>query len=435
MSTWAVVGGGLLGMTVAHTLAKKGAKVTLLESSAHLGGLADAWELGDITWDRHYHVTLLSDMSTRGLLAELGLDDSMQWKKSKTGFFSNGKLHPFSSALDFARFPLLNPLEKFRLGTTIVRASRLTNWESIEDQTVEQWLTKLSGKSVFDKIWRPLLMAKLGESYQTTSATFIWATIQRLYAARRSGLKEEMFGYLPGGYAAMLRRFEKALRELSVTIICNAAVEKVTGCDSGLAVQLKDGESMVFDRVVMTVPAPLAAQYCPELSTEEKRDLSQVSYLGIICGSVLLEAPLSPYYVTNILDSTIRFTGLIEMSALVDPDQIKRHGLLYIPRYLPPDHADFLRTDEDLREEMVAGLRRMHASIDTNKILAFKISRARHVFPRPSPGYSKRVPAIDSTVSGLSIVNSAHILNGTLNVNETVSLAQREALRLYALAS
>ena len=45
-----------------------------------------------------------------------------------------------------------------------------------------------------------IIAAKLGESYQKTSAVFIWATIQRLYGARRSGLKKEMFGFVPGGY-------------------------------------------------------------------------------------------------------------------------------------------------------------------------------------------------------------------------------------------
>jgi protoporphyrinogen oxidase len=428
-----VVGGGLLGMTVAHTLGKKGCKVTLIESAPSLGGLADAWKIGDITWDRHYHVTLLSDSFTRGLLSELGLDAAMHWKKSQTGFYGNGRLYPFSNALDFARFPLLNPIEKIRLVMTILRASRLQDWRSIEDLTVEEWLTGLSGKSVFEKIWRPLLHAKLGEEYKTTSATFIWATIQRLYAARRSGLKEEMFGYLPGGYAVMLKKFEEAVVQAGITTICNAKVQSVVRCEAGISVELEKEEILKFDRVIVTVPAPLAAGLCPGLSQQEKQTLQQVSYLGIVCGSALLESPLSPYYVTNILDQSIPFTGLIEMSALVDPDQIKNHGLLYIPRYLPPDHTDFSRSDEELESEMITALKRMHPSLSQNKLLAFRISRARFVFPRPAPGYSKRLPAIDSSVPGLSIVSSAHILNGTLNVNETVSLAQREALRLHAL--
>jgi protoporphyrinogen oxidase len=431
--SWGVVGGGLLGMTAAFTLAKKGCRVTLFEAAPNLGGLADAWKLGDIQWDRHYHVTLLSDSATRGLLTELGLDSSMHWRKTQTGFYSKGRLYPFSSALDFARFPLLNAFEKFKLGTTILRASRLQNWQSIEHLTVEEWLTQLSGPSVFEKIWRPLLRAKLGEDYKTTSATFIWATIQRLYAARRSGLKEEMFGYLPGGYAAMLQSFELALERSGVRILRDVRVQRIEAVDSGLSVRIDGAGHTEFDRVIVTLPAPVSACLCPGLKEAERQALAQVSYLGIVCGSVLLESPVSPYYVTNILDETIPFTGLIEMSALVDANQIKGQGLLYIPRYLPPDHKDFARSDQELEEEMISALKRMHPSIANNRILAFRLSRSRYVFPRPTPGYSHRVPVIDSSIPGLSFLNSAHILNGTLNVNETVGLATRETLRLHAL--
>ena len=62
-----------------------------------------------------------------------------------------------------------------------------------------------------EKIWLPLLRAKLGENYRETSAAFIWATIARMYAARRTGMKRELFGYVPGGYARIIERFAKAL--------------------------------------------------------------------------------------------------------------------------------------------------------------------------------------------------------------------------------
>ena len=68
----AIVGGGLLGLTLALRLAQRGYRVTLLEAADHVGGLADAWQLGDVTWDRHYHVTLLSDSHLRGILRRAG---------------------------------------------------------------------------------------------------------------------------------------------------------------------------------------------------------------------------------------------------------------------------------------------------------------------------------------------------------------------------
>jgi protoporphyrinogen oxidase len=432
---WAVVGGGLLGMTVAHTLAKMNCDVTVFESAPACGGLACAWQIGDIVWDRHYHVTLFSDQALRGLLSELGLDADMRWKKTRTGFYSNGVIYPFSNALDYLRFPLLNPIEKLRLASTIVRASRLKDWHSIEDITVEEWLTRLSGSSVFQKIWRPLLLAKLGADYESTSATFLWATIQRLYAARRTGLKEELFGYLPGGYAKMLGKFESALTGAGVRILVNTKVRSIEKSPAGLQVRLDSGESFSFARVVVTVPSPVAPHLCPCLNEKERDDLAQIQYLGIICASVLLRSSISKYYVTNILDESIPFTGLIEMSALVDASEFKNHGLLYIPRYLRPNHPDFAKSDDELQREMLSSLKRMHPSLADDDVLAFKVSRVRYVFPRPTLGYSRQVPAIDSSVPGLSIVNSAHILNGTLNANETIGLAQREARRLHALAN
>ncbi|MFN9968647.1 MAG: FAD-dependent oxidoreductase, partial [Phycisphaerae bacterium] len=179
---WAVLGGGILGMTVALRLAQQGHRVTLMEGRQHLGGLADAWALGDITWDRHYHVTLLSDSYARGLLKELSLEDQMEWVETKTGFFTDGRLHSMSNSLEFLRFPPLSLIDKFRLGATIFYASRVKNWQALEQIPVADWLRKLSGKQTFEKMWLPLLRAKLGDCWRDTSAAFIWATIARMYA-------------------------------------------------------------------------------------------------------------------------------------------------------------------------------------------------------------------------------------------------------------
>ena len=225
---WAVVGGGVLGMTTALRLAQAGHQVTLFEAADHLGGLADAWKLGEITWDRHYHVTLLSDSFTRKILGEVNLDDDMQWVETKTGFFTNGQLHSMSSSWEFLTFPPLSLWSKFRLGLTISVGSKIKNWKRLEKMLVADWLTKWSGKTTFEKMWLPLLRSKLGENYKKTSAAFIWATIARLYAARRTGLKKEMFGYLPGGYARFLDSFEQYLKDNGVTLKTGCAVKNLS---------------------------------------------------------------------------------------------------------------------------------------------------------------------------------------------------------------
>ena len=218
----AIIGSGFLGLTLALRLRNRGDRVTVFESAPEIGGLASAWQIGDVTWDRHYHVTLLSDSFTRKIVEEIGLGDEFQWVETKTGFYTDGKLVSMSSTPEFLKFPPLGIISKLRLGGTIFFASRVKDWKALEKISVEDWLTKLSGKKTFEKMWKPLLKAKLGEAYKETSAAFIWATIQRMYAARNSGLKKEMFGYVRGGYARVLKRFEQVLREKGVDIRLNS---------------------------------------------------------------------------------------------------------------------------------------------------------------------------------------------------------------------
>jgi protoporphyrinogen oxidase len=431
MPNIAIIGSGFLGLTLALRLRNRGDRVTVFESAPEIGGLASAWQIGDVTWDRHYHVTLLSDSFTRKIVEEIGLGDEFEWVETKTGFYTDGKLVSMSSTPEFLKFPPLGIVSKLRLGGTIFFASRVKDWKALEKISVEDWLTKLSGKKTFEKMWKPLLKAKLGEAYKETSAAFIWATIQRMYAARNSGLKKEMFGYVRGGYARVLKRFEQVLREKGVDIHLNSRVSDITRDDNGkfqvsTGSKIEDQSSKIdsFDNVIFTGPSNIAAKIIPDLTAEEKQKLRNIRYQGIVCASVLMKESLSPFYVTNITDET-PFTGIIEMSALVDKTEFGGRALVYLPKYVAPNDELFERTDAEIEETFLTALEKMYPHFDRKGVDAFKISRVRQVFPLPVLDYSAYLPSINTSVAGLYVVNSAHIVNGTLNVNETVQLAER----------
>lgn len=430
----AVIGGGMLGLSLAHRLCEQGRPVTIYEAAPTVGGLAGAWSLpveGEepIVWDRHYHVTLLSDSHTRGILDELGLDQEIEWVKTRTGYYSEGRLSSVSNTLEFLRLPALNLIDKLRLGGTIWYGSRVTDWRRLEQIDVETWLRQLSGRRAFRRFWLPQLRAKLGEAYTETSAAFLWATIQRLYAARRSGLKEEMFGYVPGGYARVLERFGELLRSEGVQIELATPVARVESVDGRVAVTRADGEVDVYDDVVVTAAAPLAARLCPGLAAAETARLARARYQGIVCASLVLRRPLAGYYLTYIADD-VPFTTVIEMSAFVDPGQFGGHTLVYLPKYLPPDDPFFAADDEEVRARFLPALMRLYPDLVEDDVLAFRVSRVRHVFAISTLGYSERVPPLHTSQPGIHLCGSAQIVNGTLNVDEAVALAERAARRL-----
>ena len=421
----------MLGLTLALRLAEHGVPVTLLEAERAPGGLASAEELGGVTWDRFYHVLLLSDANLRRLLADLGLDGEVTWKATRTGFYGDGALHSLSSSLDFARFPLLSLTDKARLAATILHASRVRDPRLLEAESVEGWLRRWSGDRVTERVWLPLLKSKLGENYRITSAAFIWAIIARLYAARRSGLKRELFGYVGGGYARVLAALRTRLETLGVRIESEARATRVTATAEGAAVELADDRVVTAGRVVLTLPCPAILSLCPALSGTERERLRSVVYQGIICASALLRRPLGGYYVTNIVDEGVPFTGVIEMTALVDRATFGNRTLVYLPRYLAQDDPAWDLPDADLEQSFRAGLRRLYPDLDEGDILHLRIARARQVLAISTLDYSSRcLPAFRTSMPNVFVANSAQIAHGTLNVNETIGIAETAAREL-----
>ncbi len=473
----AIVGSGFLGMTLAMRYADAGADVTLFESAPEIGGLASVWEIGGIVWDKHYHVVLASDRHTRNLIEEIGLGDEFKWVETKTGFYTDGELLSMSNTKEFLTFPAIGLIDRLRLGATIFYASKVKDWRRLEQLSVEKWLTRWSGRKTFEKIWKPLLKAKLGDAYKETAASFIWASIQRMYSARNSGMKREMFGYVRGGYAKVLSRFSDVLIEKGVEIRLNSPVESVEKVPSGklkvttvaarrnrdakpnvvkqktkyatfqaaaavapgfsgafmsepqldasTVVPFPEDKSVAqFDRVIMTCPSDKAERMLPDLGEAERRSLRGIRYQGIVCASVMLKNSLSDYYVTNITDDT-PFTGIIEMTAIVDKEEFNGNALVYLPRYVAPDDKLFDMTDDEIEEYFLDALEEMYPHFKRSDVVTFKVSKVRQVFPIPVVDYSTELSDMKSSVDGVHIVNSSHIVNGTLNINETVQLAER----------
>src|SRR3989442_7055898 len=430
---WAIVGGGFLGMPRAPRPAQRGGDATLCGAARAGGGWASAWPRGDVVGARHYHVTLLSDAYLRALLTELGLEKEMAWVETRTGFYTDGTLYSMSNALEFLRFPPLSLFSKLRLGATIFYASRIRNWKKLEKIPVADWLRRWSGRATFEKIWRPLLRAKLGDNYVKASAAFIWAIIARMYAARRTGLKKEMFGYVPGGYPRTLERYAERLASEGVRIELSQAATRVEAtAGGGVAITFADGTRRAFDQVVVTLAAPLASRLCPGLSSEEHARLQRIQYQGVICASLLLKRPLAGFYVTNITDHWVPFTAVIEMSALVDRAHFGGRALVYLPKYVKPEDPAFALSDQQLQESFLSALERMYRHFRRDDVVCFRVSRVKYVLAISTLGYSDRVPPMTTSIPGLHIVNSAHIVNGTLNVNETIQLAEKAAARLLS---
>ena len=301
-----------------------------------------------------------------------------------------------SSSVDFLRLP--GPAARVegcgsRARSCTARASRTGSGSS--RRRSRRGSRAGPGASTFQRFWLPLLRAKLGESWREANAAFIWATIQRLYAARRSGLKKEMFGYVPGGYARVLERFATVLaRPGRRRSGARRRWRGSSAADGGASQVVLDGAASASRSTTSSSPATRRPRPgCARTSTTPSgRGSTGISYQGIVCASLVLRSSLSGYYLTYLFDD-LPFTAVVEMTRARRPRPARRHALVFLPKYVAPDDPLFEVPDDEIEARFLAGLRTVHPGVERADVLGVRISRVRRVFPIPTLGYSERVPA------------------------------------------
>jgi protoporphyrinogen oxidase len=415
-----VVGGGLMGLALALRLSARGHRVTVLERGPQTGGLATWHDFGPFVWDRFYHVILPSDGPLIGFLREIGLGDALHWAATRTGYYVDGRFHNLSSGLDFLRFPPLAMWDKLRLATTILRCSRIDDWRALERVPLEQWLVEHCGRRTFDKFWRPLLLAKLGEHYHRTSAVFIWTYIKRLYSARDTSARREHMGYVRGGYRTVFERIESLVRKAGGEILLGTDVQGVEpALGGGLKVHAA-GQSLCFDKVVFTGPVDVLRRVAAPGLVEVASADRDVEYLGVVCLALVTREPFTPYYVLNLGDTTLPFTGVIGMSTVVDPAQTASRHLTYLPKYVLSGDPLLRAPDGEIRDLFLKSLARLFPRLRDDQIESVHVMRAGRVQPLQVIDYSSLVPRPVTRHPDFLVLNTAQFVSNTLNNNEVI---------------
>lgn len=429
-----ILGGGITGLASAFYLLRAGHQVTILEARPQLGGLATHFDFGSFHWDKFYHCILTSDAPLLELIDELGLTSELRWTETKVGFFTLGRLHSMTTSLDFLRFPALSLWEKFRLGVGILYAARIQDGLALEQEPIAPWLVRIFGEGVYKKMWEPLLKCKLGEARKQTSASFIWATIRRLYSTREKGAsKKECLGYVRGGYRTVFFRLVEKIQEMGGHIMTSVPVEEMRSTrNRGVSVSCGPLK-MDFDCVISTVPSSALAKLTPELSAEYRAKLDAIQYMGMVCAVMVLKRKLTLYYCTNITED-LPFTGVIEMTNLISTEEADGRHLVYLPKYTSPGDPLFNATDDEVWQKFHAALKQVVPDLADDDIEQCFIFRERLVQPIPVLNYSGIVPDMESSVEHLLVANTTQIVNSTLNNNEMVKIARKAATMVEQIA-
>lgn len=166
-----VVGGGLAGMAAGLACADGGARVTLLEKRAHLGGLTWSFSHDGLTMDNGQHVFLRCCTAYRGFLDRVGSAGDVELQERlEVTVLRRGRratlrrdrlpapLHLGRSLLTYGLVPLA---ERARLGVAAAALARVDlDDPALDSETFEHWLRRHhQGPSAIAHLWDLICLA------------------------------------------------------------------------------------------------------------------------------------------------------------------------------------------------------------------------------------------------------------------------------------
>lgn len=426
-----IVGGGILGTTLALRLAQAGVDVELLERAPSLGGLADRAELGGYEIDRFYHVIVPSDERMHALIDELELRPLLSEAPVSTGFFSDGRMYPFNGIGDFLKFPPLSFLDRLRLARFVVWCQLKGNYTGLEQKPLLGWLRKVSGKGVTEKIWKPLLASRFDGNPDGLPATYLWSRTRRMRSARSGEGGSEEFGALRGGHQTLIEATAKAAVAAGASVKTGVPVTGLVYADGAVTgVRTSDGD-LEYDLVVPTLQPPALKHLLPEQLQYLLADYPQ-RFLGVVCLILLTKQSLTEHYSVNIVDPT-PITTIVETSHVVGTEHTGGNRLVYVPRYCEASSETFGLDDDAVYARFLPMVKKLAPHFSEDDVIAWTVQRAPTVEPFHALGHEPRVaprwPLAPSghLIDGLAMASASQIYPRLLNGESVVALAEEVA--------
>ena len=404
----AIIGGGISGLASAVRLGELGCEVTLFESASTLGGLATSFEYASpngaiCELEKFYHCLLPNDDSLLRLVRDVGLEGDLIWRETKMGFMVRREIHSLNTPLDVLTFSPLRFDERLRLGLMAVWAKLRGMNPKLDDVTAADWIRRIVGARAFELIWKPLLSAKIGDSYDQIPA--LWMS-SRLYREKNTDVERK--GVLAGGYRSLTDAIERHLRERGARIRLETDVRGIETSDDATTLVLADGSRERFDFAVSTAPLPAFQRMTQGVPVDARsRDL-ELDYHGVVSGVLMLDKPLSPYYWMPFVDSGATAQGVIEMSNLMP---LARSGGVYVTYFVNYAHRTselFARSDADLLAAYRSDLAQLFPHVRARVVDQF-LFKAPFVEPIWTLGYSRRKPPLTAVPKRLYMVSTSQV--------------------------
>jgi oxygen-dependent protoporphyrinogen oxidase len=294
-----VVGGGVSGLTAAYRLQRAGAQVQLFEASARVGGLLGSERIDECVVETGPDSILTEKPWALALAKELGLESRLiRTRESPRGAYivHQGELVRVPDGFSMMaptnlaamlRSPLLSPRGKLRMGLDLV----LPRGKGTDDESLESFVVRRLGRETLEHLAQPLVGGIYGADPASLSLRATMPRFLELERDHRSlilGLRErarKAGESASGARYGMFVAFREGMQELVDALAQQLPGAIHTGCPAtaisrvgGVFKVEFGGDAQLFDRVVVALPAHVAAQCVRPLDAELASELAAIDY-------------------------------------------------------------------------------------------------------------------------------------------------------------
>jgi len=412
----AIIGGGFTGLTAAYQLTKAGHSVTVFEKETTLGGLAYGFRKK--TWDWHiegaYHHLFTNDRAIIGLIKELDIEDKLIIKRPITSTMWHEKFYQLDSPVNLFTFPGLSPIDKVRTAILLGFLKLFPFWRLLERFRTEQLLITIGGKNAWKTLWEPLMYGKFHMYAPKIAASWFWARIVK---------RTPSLCYIDGGFHTLIEALQDRITTQGGVIRTGTPIEKIVQKkDRSIELTWKNGKQ-TFDRILLTVPTPLALRIMPALNGNYSNGLAEIPHVHAQVLIVETTRPiLKNIYWLNVNDRTYPFLAAVAHTNFMDASHYGGKHLTYFGNYLPQGHPYLSFTKQELLKTFMPYIRRLAESEGNVKITDAFLFVGPFAQPVHELRYSTRIPPIKTPVPHTYLANMDFVVPWDRGTNYAVEL-------------
>jgi protoporphyrinogen oxidase len=452
---YAVLGGGVLGLTAALRLAERGHRVTVFEREGEPGGLAAGFVVaqnlspspsperegsaagtggasGDeagqpVYLEKFYHHLFKSDRRITALIEELGLGADLEWLRPLTVTLWNGKPQQLDSPLSLLRFRPVPLVGRLRMAAAIAFLKLLPSPAPLEGRTAARWVRGAMGERAWEIVFGPLFKGKFGAVADEIALPWFWARLHDRTAR---------LGYIRGGFQRFYNHLAQRVGQRGGTLRLGTQIARIASGDGGIGVtyapvgRADDARTEIFDRVISTLPTRLTCALTPELGADYRARYEWGRAYGAHCLILALDRPMTAGYWMNVNDPGYPFMVFVEHTNYLPAEDYGGRHLVYLGNYRPMDDPLFRMSKDEVLAEFLPHLARINPAFGPGWVTESWMFAAPYAQPIVTTEYRAHIPPFETPVPGLYVANMFQVYPHDRGQNYSVDLAERLVKRL-----